>query len=151
LSLRRIDIPPVWLAAHLAGAWLLSRLSPALFGALGRVAGQVLVLAGVLLTIAAVAQMLMARTTFIPRRVPAALVTGGPFSLSRNPIYLADAMILAGAILWLDAALALPLLGSFVWVIQARFIRDEEAQLTAAFGPEFDLWAARTRRWIGRK
>ena len=28
---------------------------------------------------------------------------------------------------------------------------DEEARLTLAFGPEFDLWAARTRRWFGRK
>ena len=32
-----------------------------------------------------------------------------------------------------------------------RFIRDEEARLTEAFGPEFDLWAARTLRWLGRK
>ena len=24
-------------------------------------------------------------------------------------------------------------------------------RLTAAFGPEFDLWAARTRRWFGRR
>jgi protein-S-isoprenylcysteine O-methyltransferase Ste14 len=47
--------------------------------------------------------------------------------------------------------LALPLVAGFVWLIQTRFIRDEEARLTMAFGPEFDLWAARTRRWIGRK
>jgi protein-S-isoprenylcysteine O-methyltransferase Ste14 len=51
----------------------------------------------------------------------------------------------------LDAVLALPLVASFAWLIQARFIRDEEARLTLAFGPEFDLWAGRTRRWLGRK
>ena len=61
------------------------------------------------------------------------------------------AVILTGAILWLDAVVALPLIFSFVWLIQTRFIRDEEARLTLAFGPEFDLWAARTRRWFGRK
>ena len=60
-------------------------------------------------------------------------------------------MILIGGILWLDAVLALPLVFSFVWLIETRFIRDEEARLTLAFGPEFDLWASRTRRWIGRK
>ena len=60
-------------------------------------------------------------------------------------------IILTGAILWLDAVLALPLVFSFVWLIQTRFIRDEETRLTEAFGPEFDLWAARTRRWLGRK
>jgi hypothetical protein len=55
------------------------------------------------------AQMTLARTTVIPRRNPSALVTGGLFAWSRNPIYLADAIILTGAILWLDAVLALPL------------------------------------------
>ncbi|MBL9061565.1 MAG: isoprenylcysteine carboxylmethyltransferase family protein [Tabrizicola sp.] len=100
---------------------------------------------------AAVVQMSLARTTVIPRRSPSALVTSGLFSLSRNPIYLGDGLILTGAILWLDAVLALPLLFSFVWLIQTRFIRDEETRLTEAFGPEFDLWAAHTRRWVGRK
>ena len=151
LTLRDIDIPPAWLALHLVGAWVLSFVSPALFGAFGRLAGQGLVLAGLLLMAAAVAQMVLARTTVVPRRDPTALVTTGLFSLSRNPIYLADAIILLGAILWLDAVLALPLLFSFVWLIQTRFIRDEETRLTEAFGPEFDLWAARTRRWVGRK
>ena len=101
--------------------------------------------------VGAVAQMALAKTTVIPRRNPSALVTRGLFQLSRNPIYLGDALILAGAILWLDAVLALPLVFSFVWLIQTRFIRDEEARLTETFGPEFDLWAARTRRWLGRK
>ncbi|MFN4201562.1 MAG: methyltransferase family protein [Tabrizicola sp.] len=149
--LHAIDIPPGWLALHIAAAWLIARLSPAIFGAAGRTLGTALVGLGVLVMAAAVAQMVLARTTVIPRRDPSSLVTGGIFSLSRNPIYLADTLVLAGAILWFDAALALPLLASFVWLIQTRFIRDEEARLTAAFGPEFDLWAARTRRWIGRK
>jgi protein-S-isoprenylcysteine O-methyltransferase Ste14 len=148
---RDIDIPPVWLALHIGAAWVLSQFSPALFGDVGRVLGQGLVVLGVLLMGAAVVQMARARTTVIPRRDPSALVTGGLFSLSRNPIYLADAILLTGVILWLDAVLALPLVASFVWLIQTRFIRDEELRLTLAFGPEFDLWAARTRRWMGRK
>lgn len=148
---REIDIPPSWLALHLGAAWVVSLVSPSVFGAVGRAFGLGMVGLGVLVMIAAVAQMSLARTTVIPRRNPTALVTTGLFSLSRNPIYLADAVILTGAILWLDAVLALPLLFSFVWLIQTRFIRDEEARLTLAFGPEFDLWAARTRRWFGRK
>lgn len=151
LTLRDADIPPTWLALHLAAAWGFSLVSPALFGGWGRVAGQGLVLAGLVVMALAILQMRRHRTTVIPRRDPAALVTSGVFDLSRNPIYLADAVILLGGILWLDALLALPLLFSFVWLIQTRFIRDEEARLTEAFGPEFDLWAARTRRWIGRK
>lgn len=148
---REIDIPPGWLALHIGAAWMLSLISPPVFGTFGRILGPGLVLLGALVMGAAVAQMARSRTTVIPRRDPTALVTGGVFSLSRNPIYLADAIILTGAILWLDVVLALPLVFSFVWLIQTRFIRDEEARLTEAFGPEFDLWAAHTRRWLGRK
>jgi protein-S-isoprenylcysteine O-methyltransferase Ste14 len=149
--LHQIDIPPSWLALHIAAAWVVSVVSPPVFGGLGRVLGPGLVVLGLLLMAAAVAQMALARTTVIPRRDPSALVTGGVFGWSRNPIYLADAILLTGAILWLDAVLALPLVAVFFWLIQTRFIRDEEARLTLAFGPEFDLWAARVRRWVGRK
>ena len=151
LTLRDIDIPPSWLVLHIAAAWVLSLVSPQLFGPVGKMVGQALVLAGLVLMGAAALQMVLARTTVIPRRNPSALVTGGLFAWSRNPIYLADAIILTGAVLWLDTVLALPLIASFVWLIQTRFIRDEEARLTEAFGPEFDLWAARVRRWVGRK
>ena len=148
---REIDIPPTWLALHLGAAWVVSFVSPAVFADVGRAVGKGLVVLGALLMGAAEVQMSLARTTVIPRRSPSALVTSGLFSLSRNPIYLGDGLILTGAILWLDAVLALPLLFSFVWLIQTRFIRDEETRLTEAFGPEFDLWAAHTRRWVGRK
>ncbi len=151
LTLRDIDIPPSWLALHIAAAWVLSLVSPPVFGDSGRVVGQVLVVTGVVVMAVAALQMVLSRTTVIPRRNPSALVTGGLFGWSRNPIYLTDAVILSGAILWLDAVLALPLMASFVWLIQTRFIRDEEARLTEAFGPEFDLWAAKVRRWLGRK
>jgi protein-S-isoprenylcysteine O-methyltransferase Ste14 len=149
--LREIDIPPTWLALHIGAAWGLSLVSPEVFGGSGDFLGPGLVLLGALLAGAAALQLALSRTTVIPRRTPSALVTGGPFSWSRNPIYLGDAIILTGAILWFDAVLALPLVFGFVWLIETRFIRDEEARLTMAFGPEFDLWAGRTRRWIGRK
>lgn len=149
--LTEIDIPPSWLALHLAGAWVLSLVSPLLFGVGGAWVGKICIGLGVILMLTAVLTMARQRTTVVPRRNPSALVTRGVFSWSRNPIYLADALILLGAILWLDAVLALPLVASFAWLIQTRFIHDEEARLTMAFGPEFDLWATRTRRWFGRK
>jgi protein-S-isoprenylcysteine O-methyltransferase Ste14 len=148
---RDIDIPPTWLVLHIAVAWVLAYLSPGVFGAFGRLLGQGLVGIGLILMVVAAAQMILSRTTVIPRRTPRTLVTTGLFSLSRNPIYLADAVILTGAILWLDALLALPLLFSFVWLIETRFIRDEETRLTLAFGAAFDLWASQTRRWFGRR
>lgn len=146
-----IDLPPVWLVMHVIAAATLMRVSPAVFGVAGDWLGQGMILVGLAVMLGAVLQMTVAKTTVIPRREPSSLVTSGLFAWSRNPIYLADALILTGAILWLDAVLALPLVGIFVWLIQTRFIRDEEARLTEAFGPEFDLWSARTHRWFGRK
>jgi protein-S-isoprenylcysteine O-methyltransferase Ste14 len=146
---RWFDLPPLWLLLCLGLAFGLDRLWPvALFGSAGRLAGAGLILAGVGLTLAAVLAMARARTTVIPHRAPTALVTGGVFGLSRNPIYLGDVLILTGAILWLDAPLALPLVPAFARLIAARFIAPEEARLKAAFGPQFDAWSARVRRWI---
>lgn len=144
-----IDLPPIWLAAFVAAVWGLGRLLPMpVFGAAGEALAVLLVVIGIVLTSAAALQMMQARTTVIPHRQPQALVTGGVFRLSRNPIYLADAGFLLAAILWFDVILALPLLPLFVWLIQRRFILPEEARLRAGFGAAFDLWSTHVRRWI---
>lgn len=143
--LRQIDIPPLWLTLALLVSWSLSALLAVPFVR----AGLVLVALGAGLMGMAVVQMVLARTTFIPRRDPAALVTAGVFRLSRNPIYLGDALILAGAILFWGALFALPVIPAFMWLITRRYIRDEENRLQAGFGAEYSTWAARTGRWIG--
>jgi len=150
-TLAFLDLPPGWLALHALAAWGLSYVSPLVFGGVGDWSGRLLIGLGAGITAVAALQMARHRTTIIPRRDPSSMVTTGLFAVSRNPIYLADLLILLGAILWLDSVLALPLVVVFPWLIQTRFIRDEEARLTLAFGPEFDLWAARTRRWLGRR
>lgn len=153
--LRWIDMPPVWLAGAIGLVWGLDRVLP--FGGFGGLTefgtglvGAGLVAAGLVLMGLAAGQMLLRRTTVIPKSQPTALVTGGVFRLCRNPIYLADAMVLAGLILLWDVPLAVPLLPLFVWVITTRFILGEEAMLRATFGPAFDAWAARTGRWLPR-
>ncbi len=149
--LAMLDLPPIWLIGCLTLAGFVDRLLPLSgLGSVGRWAGAGAGLIGVGLgvMIAAVATMVAWKTTVVPRRDPSALVTGGVFRFSRNPIYLGDAMILCGAILWWDTLWALPLVPIFVVVIQSRFILGEEARLSAGFGAEFDAYKARTRRWI---
>lgn len=145
--IRELDIPPLWLGLALAASWGLAQVWP-VPGLEGF--GAALVVAGFMMMGLAVLGMVLARTTFVPRRDPTALVTGGLFRISRNPIYLADAMILAGAILWWGALLAWPLVPLFMVWITRRYIRDEEARLRAGFGPEYDAWAARVPRWVWR-
>lgn len=144
-----LDLPPVWLLLSLALVWALDRVLPwGLFGPLGRTVGATMIVAGLALMTAAAGQMLARRTTVIPKNDPSALVTGGIFRLSRNPIYLGDALVLAGAILWWDVPHGVPVLFAFMALIQHRFILDEEARLRRGFGPAFEDWAARTGRWI---
>ena len=147
--MRYLDYPPVWLAGFLLLALAIGYALPAGgFGAWARVMGPALVGAGFALMALAAFAMLRHRTTIVPHRDPQALVTDGVFSFSRNPIYLGDALVLAGVILRLDAVLALPLIPLFVWVLRRRFIDPEEARLRAAFGDEFDAYTQRTRRWL---
>lgn len=143
-----IDTPPVWLAGCIALAWAQARwlpLWPAPQGA--RAAGAGLVLAGLVLLLLAAREFHRHRTSIVPRERPSALITTGPYACSRNPIYLADALILAGLALRWDLA-ALALVPAFLRLIDRRFVRGEEGLAEAAFGAAWRAYAARVRRWI---
>jgi len=148
--MRWIDIPPVWLAGLAALAWLQADrlpVGPPGGGWVGLPAGM-LVGGGALVMALAVVEMQRARTTVLPHGEPAALVTSGVFRVSRNPIYLGDAMVLAGLALYWGAWPSLALVALFVWLATDRFIRPEEARLRARFGAAFEAYARRTRRWL---
>ncbi|OCX64531.1 hypothetical protein BFP70_10860 [Thioclava sp. SK-1] len=145
--LKEIDIPPLWLAISAAIIWCLGTIVPVEIS-FGRPVGWVIILLGVGLLVGAMAQMAAQRTSFIPRRNPTALVTGGLFALSRNPIYLGDALILTGLCLIWDAPHGLLLVPIFIWLITQRYILAEEAQIRQAFGSEFDSYCTQTRRWL---
>lgn len=148
--LRAIDLPPVWLVLFIAAAYLLDRLLPGFgFGWVWLMRlGDVVFLLGLLAMGLAVWEFLRARTTFIPRRVPTAFLQGGIYRISRNPIYLGDALLLLGLILRWDVLLALPLVPLFASLITRRYILGEEAGLEAKFGAEFSEWRAKVRRWV---
>ncbi len=146
--LRQWESPPTWLLLMLALAALQARYLPMIdAGRPGRIAGTMLIVCGLFILTAAIMQFRRHRTTVMPREMPVAMIDSGIYRLSRNPIYLADAMFLAGAALWWDAA-SLLLVPLFVLVITHRFILGEEAGLRAGFGAAFDRYAAQTRRWL---
>jgi protein-S-isoprenylcysteine O-methyltransferase Ste14 len=144
-----IDLPPLWLAFFAALAWAQASLLPfGGFGTWGGPAGATLIALGLFIAAAAFLEFRRHRTTVIPHKEASALVTSGIYRLSRNPIYLADALILAGLSLRWDALSGLLLVPAFMALIAARFIGPEETRLRAAFGPVFEAWTARTRRWL---
>ena len=96
----------------------------------------------------AVVEFRRARTTIIPRESPDALISGGIYRFTRNPIYLADALILAGAALYWGSILGLLLVPVFILLIERRFVRGEEALLQSVYGEAYENYASRVRRWL---
>lgn len=140
-----IDLPPFWLLLCLVLAWLSPiRFAPGVLIYIGWLAIGV----GLLLTLLAILAFRRARTTIIPREAPQALITQGIFARTRNPIYLADVLFLAGASLNWGSAAGLVLVPLFAILLQRRFIQAEEAVLTAAYGSAFQDYAKTVRRWI---
>lgn len=87
-------------------------------------------------------------TTHKPWETPSALVTNGPMGISRNPMYLGMALIIAG-VGWLLVSTSVMLSGLvFVLIIQKYFIIPEEEALNRLFGDEYLDYCSRVRRWL---
>lgn len=132
--------------------WWLARWLPALDFALPArgLFATVLVVLGIALMSGCALQFRRAGTTVNPMKPKkaSALVDSGFYRVSRNPIYLADALILVGWGLWLSNFASLAAIALFVVYLNRFQIEPEERALQAAFGAEYDAYRARVRRWI---
>lgn len=113
-------------------------------------AGSVLIAAGVILLILALIAFARARTTVNPVEPEHAntLVTTGLYQISRNPMYLAMALILLGGALRLGNIGAFIAPALFVWSITLFQIKPEERALQSIFGEGFTVYRQQTRRWL---
>lgn len=146
---KMIDIPPVWLALAVFFLWMQARFAGGLdTGPLGLWGGRVLITLGLGLMAAALWEFYRARTTPIPHQMPDAMIASGIFGRTRNPIYLGDALILAGFGLSFGALSLVLILPGFVWLIDRRFIRAEEERLARSFPDSFPAYKSSVRRWI---
>ena len=76
------------------------------------------------------------------------LTTEGPFRYSRNPSYLALAMIYAGIAFLLNSLWAILFLPLVVVVMQHEVIGREERYLERTFGEEYLTYKGKVRRWV---
>lgn len=79
------------------------------------------------------------------------LARGGPYRLSRNPLYVANILAAAGLVLFANA---LPLAASFaliglVVLHHVLLVRHEETVLAAHLGEAYARYRAGTPRWYG--
>lgn len=145
--------PPFWyVTVFLVGLGLDSWLTlPRLESALARRAGAVLILAAFLvIVLPAMWQFWRKWTTLGPPTVhrPRALITAGPYRFSRNPLYLALAIMYAGISLWAGRIGPLLLTPLAIWLISRIVIRQEEDLLEAQFGDVYRRYRQRVRRWL---
>jgi protein-S-isoprenylcysteine O-methyltransferase Ste14 len=152
--------PLVWLVAvpavHLGVPWALSHLGPR-YGwadgapAVGNLVGVAVIGVGAGLLVWCMLHG-FSRCRDLPERVPvdwspALLMTGGPYAVSRNPMYLGElALWLGSAVLYGSPVV---LTGSVVvFVLMRRLAIREEASLEAAFGDAYRRYKARVPRWV---
>jgi protein-S-isoprenylcysteine O-methyltransferase Ste14 len=112
------------------------------------VLGWLSIAAFVALNILAIRAMHRAGTTVRPDRGTDHLVTDGPFSFTRNPLYLAGTMLVLGIGLVFGIVWFLLLAISAAFTVQKVTIEREERHLEARFGDTYLDYARRVRRWI---
>ena len=144
--------PPLLLAAAIAAALALGKLYPLPWPGIddppARVIGYGLGLIGLLLIGWGTLALIQSGTTVAPHRPAAHLVTRGPFSFRRNPIYMGEVLLLLGLAqatgnIWM--AIMAPLFAAAVLVLA---ILPEERHLEARFGEAYLAYKERTRRWF---
>ena len=93
-------------------------------------------------------QFKKAETAIKPFERSSALVTGGVFRVSRNPIYLAMIVIQIGAAFGFGTLVTFFVPPALAWLLSRKFIKREEAMLSQTFGAEYDRYKSRVRRWL---
>ena len=144
--------PPLLFLGTLAvGAALdfgLLRVPTGLPGWLRLGAGAALAAAAAGLGAAALGRFRRAGTAVEPWRPSTALVTDGVYRFTRNPIYLAMALLYIGSALAMDSAVALVLLPPLLALVQIGVISREERYLERKFGDEYRRYRSSVRRWM---
>ena len=144
--------PPLLLISVVVAAVALNRWVPIPWPGLddlpARVVGWSIGAGGIFLAVWSAWTLHQAKTTIRPDKAAEHLVTTGPYARFRNPIYIADVMILLGAAeltknVWLVVGAAL-----FVAGVTLLAIFPEERHLEARFGDAYRNYKNRSRRWL---
>ena len=142
--------PPLWYAIAVLGGLLLDRRWPLPIagGRLITVTGAVCVLGWMALAFVSIDRFRRSKTTIVPIRPAEALVLSGPYRYTRNPMYVSLALltIACGLLLatWWPVVLLLPTLV----IVQLFVILPEERYLRRRFGPAYEAYTRRVRRWL---
>ncbi len=145
-----LTFPPVIFIIFYVIGYVTDRAFPADLGTLDiRYAiGGVLIALSVALVAWAVTHFVRAKTHVDVRKPATALVSGGPYRLSRNPMYVAMTLLYAGFAVTFSLPITLALLIPCLVLLHHGVISREETYLERKFGDEYRAYKARVRRWL---
>jgi protein-S-isoprenylcysteine O-methyltransferase Ste14 len=145
----RVPPPVYYLAAFLIGV-ALEFVFPTNWPPLGvRLAiGLIGVAAWLFLDGAAMVSFRRAGTSVAPMNPTTALVTSGPYRVTRNPMYLGMAILYVAFAFAFGVIWALVFIPAVVVVIDRFVIAREEPYLERKFGRAYRDYKARVRRWF---
>lgn len=142
--------PPLLFTAPVLSGLLLNRFLPIPLvpNRSGRLAGAILTMMGLILGGAAVREMRRVGNSPDPRVPVRAVVAGGPYRFTRNPMYVGMSMVVVGLSLLSRTAWPLFLLPSTLAQVTELAIRPEETYLERKFGHSYRRYKEQVRRWI---
>lgn len=146
---RRIP-PPLAFAIAAVGMWLIGSNVETGHFSYQTVVGSLIIVLGLGIVIVSLRQFAVAGTTPNPMQPKEAsqLVTSGIYSISRNPMYVGDAIMLAGLLIWIGSALNFVPLIVFIAYIDRFQIAAEEKALMAIFGERYVAYRREVGRWL---
>ena len=142
--------PPLVYLGGLAVGFGLEALLPSasLSGVVRWVLGGLVLLGGLALLASFNTAFTRKGTAVEPWKPTTAIVTTGPYRLTRNPAYLGMALVYVATALLAGSLWALVPLPFVLVVIDRAVIAREERYLERKFGPEYLDYKTRVRRWI---
>jgi len=144
-----IPWPPLLLVGLTLAAILLSVVSPLALSFPGaRPAGILLIGLALGIDLWAMRTLHEAHTTILPNRRSSHLVTQGPFRFTRNPIYVANILLLIGMGCVSMNGWFVVLAPVDALLTHFLAVRREESHLLANFGFQYEIYCRKVRRWL---
>src|SRR6266567_258988 len=147
--LMHVPVPWVFVLAYLLGV----ALERGRHGTISPAAAQVSTIAGdVLFSVGAVIAgwgfllFRKARTTTVPGKLSARLVTSGPYRFTRNPMYVGLVLAYLGEAALQNQIWPVVVLPFIIAYLHWTVIPVEEGRLVEAFDDEYEKYCARVRR-----
>lgn len=113
-----------------------------------RYIGVLLLVTGIVVVLSTARTFRRAETTIKPFEESSALLVGGLYRVTRNPIYVGMVCGLIGVGVLAGSVTPFLVVPAFAYLIDWKFVRAEEAMLEQTFGSRYSDYKARVRRWI---